>query len=58
MGFKTISHATPDMQYLQGDPLALHRTQWNYLLTATENQANLCVDGRRYVQLTGFSPVG
>lgn len=58
LGFKTISHATPGMQYLQGDPLALHRTHWNYLLTATENQANLRVDGRRYVQLTGFSPVG
>ena len=58
LGFKTISWATPGMLHHQGDPLAIHRTQWNFALSAEENVMNLGVDGRTFVKLTGRSPIG
>jgi peptidoglycan/xylan/chitin deacetylase (PgdA/CDA1 family) len=58
LGFRTISWATPGMLFAQGDPLAIHRTQWDYALGADGNAKNLAVNGRLFVRLTGRSPVG
>jgi peptidoglycan/xylan/chitin deacetylase (PgdA/CDA1 family) len=58
LGFKTISWATPGMLHHQGNPLAIHRTQWYFARSAAANRRNLEVDGRWFVSLTGRSPVG
>jgi peptidoglycan/xylan/chitin deacetylase (PgdA/CDA1 family) len=58
LGFRSISWAVPAMLHHQGDPLVIHRTQWNLRSTLDENIQNLHVDGKRFIDLTKRSPVG
>jgi peptidoglycan/xylan/chitin deacetylase (PgdA/CDA1 family) len=58
MGFKTIWWATAGLLRHQGDPLAIHRTQWHLGESEETNVKNMHVDGRLFVALTGRSPVG
>ncbi|HEX2748631.1 MAG TPA: polysaccharide deacetylase family protein [Verrucomicrobiales bacterium] len=58
VGFKTIAWATSGMLHHQGDPLMIHRTQWNYGMSETDNARIMQVDGGLFVRLTGRSPVG
>jgi peptidoglycan/xylan/chitin deacetylase (PgdA/CDA1 family) len=58
LGFKTIAWAISGMLHHQGDPFAIHRTQWNLAMSEADNARNLQVDGHLFVKLTGRSPVG
>jgi peptidoglycan/xylan/chitin deacetylase (PgdA/CDA1 family) len=58
LGFKTIAWAVAGMLHHQGDPFAIHRTQWNFDMNEEDNVKIMQVDGRLFVKLTGRSPVG
>jgi peptidoglycan/xylan/chitin deacetylase (PgdA/CDA1 family) len=58
LGIKTIAYATPGMQYAASNPQALQRTPWRFDRDPAANWADLRVDGRPFVLLTGRSPVG
>jgi peptidoglycan/xylan/chitin deacetylase (PgdA/CDA1 family) len=58
LGFKTIAWAVAGMLHHQGDPFAIHRTQWSFDMSQEDNAKNMRVDGRFFVRLTGRSPVG
>src|SRR4029434_5225423 len=57
-GFTRIAHATPGMQYVRPTPGTIHRGPWHSTLSLARNVAELCVDGRLFVRVSGRSPVG
>jgi peptidoglycan/xylan/chitin deacetylase (PgdA/CDA1 family) len=58
LGFRTVSCATAGMQFAQGSPYALQRSQWVCARDLAWNVRNLRVNGKLFVKLTGLSPVG
>jgi len=58
LGFKTIAAAIPGMQHSQRRYPYLHRTMWHLDKSLEFNVANLRIDGKLFVTLTGRSPVG
>lgn len=58
IGFSTVAHAIPCMQYARNRPGELHRSAWFLNQPLEFNLANVCVDGRLFQTLTGRSAVG
>jgi peptidoglycan/xylan/chitin deacetylase (PgdA/CDA1 family) len=57
-GFTRIAHATPGMQYAPHTSGTIHRGLWHSTQSLDRNVAELCVDGRLFVRLSGRSPIG
>ena len=57
-GFTRIAHATAGMQYATAVNGTIHRALWHPGRRLDRNLAELCVDGRLFVRLSGRSPIG
>lgn len=58
-GFRTIATAIPGrLNAAKVDPLAIHRSEWKFNRTASENMQNLTLNARLYGDLFGRSVIG
>lgn len=58
IGFATVAYATPGMQHQPFAQGILHRTGFSFAHDVPNNLRRFGVDGRRFVSLTGRSPLG
>ncbi|MGC4016776.1 MAG: polysaccharide deacetylase family protein [Luteolibacter sp.] len=58
MGVVRIAHATPGMQHVAKHGGTIHRALWRQSRDFSANLQDARVDGSKFVQMTGKSPVG